>query len=91
MVNYSTNHVKLFDSAGNILRSVDLEQNTVFNCCTPNGDLLFTQGYAKGARAEVIMVPWEGDPRQLAILCGLICHEEMYCISRQSSSEVFCN
>ena len=83
-VNYSTNHVKLFDSAGNILRSVDLEQTTVFNCCTPNGDLLFTQGYANGARAEVIMVPREGHPRRLADLssyaknlCGLLCQEEM--------------
>ncbi|XP_078341406.1 uncharacterized protein LOC111107084 [Crassostrea virginica] len=83
-VSYSTNHVKLFDSAGNILRSVDLEQIPVFNCCTPNGDLLFTQGYANDARAEVIMVPREGDPRPLVDLssfaknlCGLLCQEEM--------------
>nr|XP_022302558.1 uncharacterized protein LOC111110370 [Crassostrea virginica] len=59
-VNYLQSHVKLFDASGNVLRSVSLEQPPVFNCCTPTGDLLFTQGYASGSRAEVMMVPREG-------------------------------
>ena len=96
-VNDSKHHVKLFDSAGNILRSVDLEKSPVFNCCTPNGDLLFTEGYALGARAEVIMVPREGDPRRLADLstyakklCGLICQEEMiYIVCRGKTPQKY--
>ena len=82
-VNYLQSHVKLFDASGNVLRSVSLEQPPVFNCCTPTGDLLFTQGYAGGARAEVMMVPREGDPRILAdlsscarSLCGILCLKE---------------
>ena len=82
-VNYLQSHVKLFDASGNVLRSVSLEQPPVFNCCTSTGDLLFTQGYAGGARAEVIMVPREGNPRILADLssyarnlCGIVCQEE---------------
>ena len=66
-----------------MLRSVSLEQPPVFNCCTPTGDLLFTQEYAGGARAEVITVLREGNPRILAdlssyarTLCGILCQEE---------------
>lgn len=38
--NYQQNHVKLFSSFGNELRSFELEYSPVFNCCTSNDDLL---------------------------------------------------
>lgn len=67
-VNYQKNNIKLFSASGDELRSFDLEYTPIFNCCTPNGDLLVTQGYAANARAEVQLIPREGTGRMFADL-----------------------
>lgn len=92
-VNYEQNHVKLFSASGDELRSFDLENTPIFNCCTPNGDLLVTQGYAANARAEVQLIPREGTGRMFAdlssyadFLCG-VCYqdEKIYVLGDKSN------
>ncbi|XP_011417316.3 uncharacterized protein [Magallana gigas] len=83
-VNYlSSNQMKLYNSAGELLRSFDLDYHPVFNSCMPNGDLLVTQGYSFGANPTVELISREGNTRMLAdlsthtkTLCGIICQDE---------------
>lgn len=95
---YLRKHVKLFDAAGKVVRSVKVQRSPVYNCCTPTGDLLFTQASADDACAEVTIVPRAGKPRTLvdlssyaSHLCGILCQGEMiYIVAyRDSSSKYF--
>lgn len=90
-VNYQKNHVKLFSVSGDELRSFDLEYCPVFNCCTPNGDLLVTQGYAGWSSAVIQMISHEGTEMMFAdlssyadLLCGVHYQDEnMYVIGHR--------
>lgn len=93
-VNYQ-NHVKLFSASGDELRSFDLEYSPIFNCCTPNGDLLVTQGFT--ANSTVQLIPREGTGRVFAdlssyadSLCG-ICYqdEKIYVIGSKGELRQF--
>uniref|UniRef100_K1PGR1 Uncharacterized protein n=1 Tax=Magallana gigas TaxID=29159 RepID=K1PGR1_MAGGI len=90
-VNYQKKHVKLFSASGDELRSFDLEYCPVFNCCTPNGDLLVTQGYAGWSSAVIQMISREGTEMMFAdlssyadLLCGVHYQDEnMYVIGHR--------
>ena len=62
---YLQKHVKLFDAAGKVVRSVKVQRSPVYNCCTHTGDLLFTQAFADDACAKVTIIPRAGKPRTL--------------------------
>ncbi|XP_052699112.1 uncharacterized protein LOC128176662 [Crassostrea angulata] len=60
--------VKLYNSAGELLRSFDLDYYPVFNSCMPNGDLLVTRIHTVGAKPIVELFSREGKTRMLADL-----------------------
>uniref|UniRef100_A0A8W8HXP9 Uncharacterized protein n=1 Tax=Magallana gigas TaxID=29159 RepID=A0A8W8HXP9_MAGGI len=61
-VNYlSSKQVKLYNSAGELLRSFDLDYHPVFNSCMPNGDLLIALEMGASTLAvlgALYTVPW---------------------------------
>nr|XP_034317536.1 uncharacterized protein LOC109621195 isoform X3 [Crassostrea gigas] len=82
-VNYLSNQVKLYNSSGELRKSLDLDYHPVFNSCMPNGDLLVTQGYSSRAKPTVELISREGNTKMLADLsthtenlCGIICQDE---------------
>ncbi|XP_062617470.1 uncharacterized protein LOC134279132 [Saccostrea cucullata] len=81
-VNHLGNTVHLRNTTGEVIRTFELDFRPVFNCCTPSGDVLVTQGY--GATKPIITsISREGDEKVLADLsslatnlCGILCQDE---------------
>ncbi|XP_062617467.1 uncharacterized protein LOC134279131 isoform X2 [Saccostrea cucullata] len=81
-VNHFGYTVQLRNTTGEVIRTFELDFRPVFNCCTPSGDLLVTQGY--GATKPIITsISREGDVKVLADLsslatnlCGILCQDE---------------
>ncbi|XP_062582069.1 uncharacterized protein LOC134243857 [Saccostrea cucullata] len=82
-VNHLINTVHLRHTTGKMIRSFKLDFRPVFNCCTPSGDILVTQGYGAGAKPTISLISREGDVKELADLssyasnlCGILCQDE---------------
>jgi hypothetical protein len=82
-VNQSKRCVHLLNSSGEVLRTIHLDYDPVFNCCTPSGDLLVTQGCAAGNKPIITIITRDGKSRVLADLSphatslyGILCEKE---------------
>ncbi|XP_055998387.1 uncharacterized protein LOC125646654 isoform X2 [Ostrea edulis] len=76
-------NIQLLNTSGEILRTIDLDHGPVFNCCTPSGDLLETQGNNISAKPVITMISRDGKSRVLADLSsyatnlyGILCVNE---------------
>ncbi|XP_055995490.1 uncharacterized protein LOC130046368 isoform X2 [Ostrea edulis] len=91
-VNHLRGCVQLLNVSGEILRTIHLDHSPVFNCCTPSGDLIETQGYAGGSKPVITMIARDGNSRVLADLssyatnlCGILCENETIFVVAYSS------
>jgi hypothetical protein len=82
-VSHLKNCVQLLNSSGDVLLAIQLDYCPVFNCCTPAGDLLVTQGYGGDSRPVITMISRDGKSRVLADLslyatnlCGILYENE---------------
>jgi hypothetical protein len=89
-VNYLRNFVLLLNTSGEVLRKIELDHSPVFNCCTPSGDLVVTQGCKRGSEPVVTLITRHGNSRILADLSsyathlyGILCENEaIYVIAK---------
>ncbi|XP_048780746.2 uncharacterized protein LOC125683532 isoform X2 [Ostrea edulis] len=94
-VNHLRECLQLLNTSGKILQSIHLDHSSVFNCCTPSGDLLETQGYAGGSKPVITMISRDGNSRVLADLssyatnlCGILCgNEAIFVVAYSSKAE----
>ncbi|XP_062617456.1 uncharacterized protein LOC134279120 [Saccostrea cucullata] len=82
-VNHLKNTVQLRSTTGEVIRTFELDFKPVFNCCTPSGDILVTEGYGVNAKPTISFISREGDVKALADLssyashlCGILCQDE---------------
>lgn len=70
---YVRNHVKLFSSSGDVLRSIDLDFWPFSYSCMPNGDLLVTQGNdGSPPKPSIELISREGNTRRIADLSAVV-------------------
>ncbi|XP_061166965.1 uncharacterized protein LOC133175851 [Saccostrea echinata] len=81
-VNQLGGTVYLRNTTGEVIRTFEVDFRPVFNCCTPSGDVLITQGYG-GSKPIITSISKEGDVKVLADLssivsnlCGILYQDE---------------
>jgi hypothetical protein len=82
-VNHLKKYIHLQHTSGEVLRKIRLKYSPVFNCPTPSGDILVTQGCAGGSKPVITLVSRDGNNRELADLSpyainlyGILCENE---------------
>jgi hypothetical protein len=97
-VNHLQKCIHLQHTSGEVLRKIQLDYSPVFNCPTPSGDILVTQGCAGGSKPVITLVSRDGNSRELADLSpyatnlyGILCENEDVYVAVEGNRSPYTN